>query len=183
MKKAAILIADGFEEIETIVPFDLLKRTGILVELVNVENKKEATGANGLIIETPIELRGFDFETTDALIIPGGPGAQILGKTPLVEDEIRHFGENSQKILGAICAGSALVGSLGVYKGKNYVCVPDLNEDSFGGHFEKKHAVVDGHLVSGISVGGAFEFAFDLIEKLVDKKAADKLKKETCYKL
>lgn len=183
MKKAAILVADGFEEIETIVPFDLLKRAGVLAELVNVENKKEATGVNGLTIQTPIELRGFDFETTDALIIPGGPGAQILGKTPLVEDEIQHFAQNPEKILGAICAGSALVGSLGVYKGKNYVCVPEMNEDSFGGHFEKKHAVVDGNLVSGISVGGAFEFAFDLIEKPVDKKTADKLKKETYYKI
>ena len=183
MKKAAIMVADGFEEIETIVPYDLLTRAGVLVELVNVENKKEATGANGLIIETPIELRGFDFETADALIIPGGPGYQVLAKTPLVEDEIHAFANNPEKILGSICAGSALTGQLGVYKDKDYVCVPDLNQDTFGGKFEKKHAVVDGNLVSGISVGGAFEFAFDLIEKLVNKKTADKLKKETYYKL
>lgn len=74
MKKAAILIADGFEEIEALVPYDLLNRVGVLPMLVNTANKKSATGANNLIIETPIELRGFDFEAVDALIIPGGPG-------------------------------------------------------------------------------------------------------------
>lgn len=183
MKKAAILIADGFEEIEALVPYDLLNRAGVLPMLVNTANKKSATGANNLIIETPIELRGFDFEAVDALIIPGGPGYRALSDIPLVEDEIRHFADNPQKILGAICAGSALCGEIGVYEGKKYTCPPDMNQDTFGGTYEKKHAVVDGNLVTGISVGGAFEFAFDLVEKLCGKEAAEKLKKETCYKL
>ena len=90
---------------------------------------------------------------------------------------------NPQKVLGAICAGSALAGELGVYKNKKYVCVPSMNEDSFGGTFEKKHAVVDGNIVSGISVGGAFEFAFALIEKLTDKHKAEELKKAVAYTL
>lgn len=183
MKKAAILIADGFEEIEALVPFDLLKRAGIVTVLVNVENKKLARGNNGLIIETPTELRGYDFETTDALIVPGGDAYAVFKNIPLIEDEIRAFAMNPQKVLGAICAGSALAGELGVYKNKKYVCVPSMNEDSFGGTFEKKHAVVDGNIVSGISVGGAFEFAFALIEKLADKHKAEELKKAVAYTL
>ncbi len=183
MKKAAIMLADGFEEIETLVPMDLLRRAGATVELVSVSNEKMVTGANGLTVESDTPLRGYDFELTDALIIPGGPGYQIIAKTPLLEDEIRSFAQNPNKVLGAICAGSSILGNLGVFKDKKYTCVPDLNSDSFGGHFEKKHAVVDGNIVTGISVGGAFEFGFDLVEKLFGKKAADDLKKATCYKL
>lgn len=183
MKKAAILLADGFEEIEALVPYDLLNRAGIQTVLVNVQNQKSAAGANGLVVETPVELNGYDFETTDALVVPGGDAWAIFKKNSQVVDEIRAFAADSKKVLGAICAGSALVGQLGLYKGKDYVCVPQMNEDSFGGTFEKKHAVMDGNLVSGISVGGAFEFAFDLIEKILNKKEADQLKKEVCYKL
>lgn len=183
MKKAVILIADGFEEVEALVPYDLLNRAGIQTVLVNAQNKKIARGDNGLLIETPTELRGYDFETTDALIVPGGSGYKVLGSIPLVDDEIRAFAQNPKKVLGAICAGSALAGSLGVYKDRKYVCVPGMEETSFGGEYEKKHAVMDGNVVSGISVGGAFEFAFDLVEKILDKKKADELKKEVCYKL
>ncbi len=183
MKKAAILIADGFEEIEALVPYDLLRRAGITTVLVNVQDQKSAMGANGLTIDTPVELRGYDFEIADALIVPGGDAWSVFKNNPLVVDEIRSFAADPKKTLGAICAGSALVGQLGLYKGKDYVCIPQMNEDSFDGTFEKKQAVIDGNLVSGISVGGAFEFAFDLVEKILDKKAADKLKKEVCYKL
>lgn len=183
MKKVAIMLADGFEEIETIVPLDLLRRAGADVDLVSVSNEKIVTGDNGLKVEANAMLRGYDFEPLDALVIPGGSGYQIIEKVPLVEDEITSFANNPDKTLGAICAGSSILGNLGLYKDKKYTCVPDLNKDSFDGHFEKVHAVVDGNLVTGISVGGAFEFGFDLVEKLFGKKAADDLKKATCYKL
>lgn len=34
MKKAIVLVNDGFEELEMIGPYDLLKRAGVDVELV-----------------------------------------------------------------------------------------------------------------------------------------------------
>lgn len=182
MKKAAILAADGFEEIETIVPYDLLTRAGIDTKLVSVQNKHTLTGANGLVIDDPVLMKEYDFAGTDALIVPGGPGFEILKNTPEVIEQIKAFAADENKVLGAICAGSSILGELGIYKGKNYTCVPDLNRD-FGGHFEKVHAVTDGNLVTGISVGGAFAFAFDLIAKITSAENARQLEAGTCYTL
>lgn len=182
MKKAAILLADGFEEIEAIVPYDLLKEAGIETSLVSVQNQPTVTGTNGLEVKADANLDGFDFASQDALVVPGGAGYEILKANPVVIEQIKAFAANPEKVLGAICAGSSILGDLGLYKGKDYTCVPGLN-GAFGGHFEKKHAVVDGNIVTGISAGGAFEFAFDLVEKLAGKKEKDKLEKQTCYKL
>ena len=183
MKNAAILLAEGFEEIETLVPYDLLKRAGIHTQLVSVENTKTVTGANGLVVEADVLLRGYDFLNTDCLIVPGGPGAEKIGANELLRDEITAFAANPYKVLGAICAGAALIGKLGLLKDRRYTCPPDLNSDSFGGTYEKKHAVTDQNVVTGIYVGGAFEFAFDLIDRLESHMKADELKEAICYTL
>lgn len=182
MKKAAILLADGFEEIEALTPMDLLRRAGIETDLVSVDNQDVVTGAMGLKVTDLKPMKGYDFDALDALILPGGPGYQILEKNEEVLDLIRKFANNKDKILGAICAAASIPGKMGLYKGKDYTCVPDLNGD-FGGTYEKVHAVIDGNLVTGISVGGAFNFALDLIEKIESKAKADEIAAATCYTL
>ncbi len=182
MKKAAILLADGFEEIEAIVPYDLLREAGIQADMVSVQNKEMVTGTNGLAVQSDAFIDKYDFSQADALIVPGGAGYQIIEKTPMAIEQIKAFAADSHKILGAICAGSSILGNFGLYKGKNYTCVPGLNGD-FGGNFEKKHMVKDGHLITAISVGGAFEFGFALVESLTSKDEKDKLEKQTYWKL
>lgn len=182
MKKAAILLADGFEEIEAIVPYDLLREAGIQADLVSAQNKEMVTGTNGLVVQSDAFIDQYDFSQADALIVPGGAAYQILEKTPTVIEQIKAFAANPNKILGAICAGSSILGHLGIYKGKKYTCVPGLNGD-FGGTFEKKHMVKDGHLITAISVGGAFEFGFALVESLTSKEEKEKLEVQTCWKL
>lgn len=184
-KKAAILAASGFEELETLVPYDLLRQAGIDAELVAVSDQKNqmmVKGTNGLVIEADALFDDYDFQAADALILPGGDGAFVLEKNPEVIEQIKLFASNPDKILGAICAGSAVAGRTGVYKDKYYTCVPSLNGE-FGGHFEAKHCVADGNLVTGISVGGAYEFAFALVERLAGKEARDTLEKQTFWQI
>lgn len=182
MKKAAILLADGFEEIEAIVPYDLLREAGVQADMVSAQNKEMVTGTNGLTVKADSFMNQYDFSQADCLIVPGGAGYQILEKTPAVIEQIKAFATNPDKILGAICAGSSILGNLGLYKDKKYTCVPGLN-GNFGGTFEKKHVVKDGHLITAISVGGAFEFGLALVESLVSKEEKEKLEKQTYWKL
>lgn len=179
-KKAAILMADGFEEIEALTPYDLLNRAGIETTLVSVDNKPVVVGDNKLHVCDLTMMKEYDFSQADCLIVPGGSGYQILEKNEEVLKLIESFGH--EKTLGAICAGSSIPGRLGLYKGKEYTVVPDLNGD-FGGTFEKVHAIIAGNIVTGISVGGAFDFALDLITVLEGKEKADEIAKATCYTL
>ncbi len=177
---AVILLAPGFEEIEALVPFDLLRRAGIHTTLVSVDDTTGCTGAMGLEVTGLTPMKDCDFTRADALIIPGGPGYEILEKNREVLNLIESFGRN--KVLGAICAGSSIPGKLGLYKGRTYTVVPDL-DGSYGGTFEKVHAVISGNIVTGISVGGAFEFALDLIKVRKSPEAADDLARATCWSL
>lgn len=184
MKKAAILIADGFEEAEALVPFDLLSRGGIQVDLVSVSGRPTAEGARGLVIKGLVPMDGYAFSEADALVLPGGSGGyEVLRASGTVREQAKAFAENADKILGGICASGALLGELGLLKGKNYTCFPTMNGD-FGGTYKKHdHAVIDGNIVTGVGPGGSFQFGFDLVEKLAGKETRDKLRKETCWDL
>lgn len=184
MTKAAILLADGFEEIEVTVPFDLLTEAGIHTDLVSVQNKDEAAGTEGMTVKADAHIDSYDFSEAKALIVPGGPGYAIIQKSEEARKQAEAFLNNPGKVLGGICAGSALLGMWGLLKGKNFVCVPDMKApDDFGGHFEMRYAVIDNNLVTGISVGGAFEFGFDLVKVIEGSEKALALKEDTYWDL
>ncbi|MBD5423808.1 MAG: DJ-1 family protein, partial [Allobaculum sp.] len=44
MKKAAVIMDNGFEELEAMGPIALLRRGGMQVDLVSVPNTNEVTG-------------------------------------------------------------------------------------------------------------------------------------------
>ena len=48
MKKVAVLLADGFEEIEGLTVVDLLRRAGIEVTTVSITDSKTIHGAHGI---------------------------------------------------------------------------------------------------------------------------------------
>ena len=181
-KKAALLLADGFEEIEATVPYDLLNRAGIRTDLISADNQPVVTGNIGMHLTDLKMMKDTDFDQYDALVIPGGDGYVHLENNPEVTTLIEKFAKDPHKVLGAICAGACIPGKLGLYKDRDYTCVPGLNGD-FGGTYEKVHAVIDGNIVSGISVGGAFEFALDLITVLQGKEKADEIASATFWKI
>jgi len=78
MKRAAIVLTTGFEEIEAIAPMDILRRAGVEVDIVGVD-AKVATGSHSLTISTDKELVEVMNELYDIVILPGGmPGAKLL---------------------------------------------------------------------------------------------------------
>ena len=78
MKRAAIVLITGFEEIEAIVPMDILRRAGVEVDIVGVL-ATEATGSHNITISTDKELSTVKNELYDIVILPGGmPGAKLL---------------------------------------------------------------------------------------------------------
>lgn len=178
--KVVMLMADGVEEIEATVPYDLMKEAGLDVDLVSVQNKPDATGANGMVFSDLKNLDGYDFSSCDTLVLPGGAAYQVFLDTPEALEQVKAFARDPNKVLGAICASASIPGKLGLYKGKRYTCVPGLNGD-FGGTYENVHSVIDGHLVTGISVGGAYAFAFNLIKVLKGEEKMNEIEKNTCW--
>ncbi|MCL1818831.1 MAG: DJ-1/PfpI family protein, partial [Spirochaetaceae bacterium] len=69
-KKVAVLLAEGFEEVEAVTPVDFLRRAGVEVITAGVTGKTVASSrgvsfvADALVEDLPREL--------DGVVIPGG---------------------------------------------------------------------------------------------------------------
>ena len=68
-----ILLADGFEEMEALVPADLLRRAGVRVSLVGLD-ALEVTGGHGITVKADLVLEQIDQEAMQMLVLPGGMG-------------------------------------------------------------------------------------------------------------
>ena len=76
-KKAIILLATGFEEIEAVTVIDLLRRAGIELVIAGLDSMN-ITGSHGITITADKKLSDLNLDF-DVVIIPGGmPGALHL---------------------------------------------------------------------------------------------------------
>ncbi|MDP1853302.1 MAG: DJ-1/PfpI family protein [Candidatus Omnitrophota bacterium] len=178
VKKALIILADGFEEIEAITAIDILRRAQIEVIVAGLSNR-ETRGSHGIKVSTDILLDELK-EETSALILPGGsPGAENLAKSPKVASLINKMFK-SGKIIGAICAAPALVlEPAGVLKGKKATCFPGM-EKLFSREikFTQEEVVRDGNIITSRGPGTALAFALKIVEVLLDKDTAQTLKEK-----
>jgi len=180
-KKALLVLADGFEEIEAFAPFDILKRAGIDVTLAGVP-RKEVKSARGAKVLTDKILDEKD-ELYDAVIFPGGlAGAENLAKSEKVKSLIKKMHEKG-KIIAAICASPAVVlAPLGVLDGKEATCYPGM-EKKFTSkiHFTQSPVVLDGNMLTSRAPGTAHLLGFKLAELLAGREKAESVKKATLF--
>lgn len=169
MKKAAVLMDDGFEELEAMGPIALLRRAGIEVDLVAANNQEEVTGRFGTTYSPAKPMKDYDFSTVDALIVPGGPHYAKIEANDRAKEIISEVAANPDQILGAICAAPTVLGHMGLLKGKEYTCFTSMNED-FGGEYKDQKVVQDGRLITGRSAAASIDFAYALIEALTGKE-------------
>lgn len=171
-KKAVIILAEGFEEMEAVIPIDLLRRSGVEVTVAGL-NDLIVKGSRGIMIQTDCLLEAHA-EHADALILPGGgKGAENLAMSEKVKKIILEM-HSQGRIIAAICASPSVVLSpLGILSQKKATCFPECAE-----LFEKdisycdKSVVVDGNIITSKAAGTAFEFALTLVRALLGQEKA-----------
>lgn len=179
MKKVCMILTDGFEEIEAVGTYAILRRGGLGVDIYSLLDQ-DATGRFGLTCTKLNPFSQLNAADYAALVIPGGPEYKALEASPAVQALIKTFIE-AGKVVAAICAGPTLLGHAGYLKGKNYTCFTSMNED-FGGIYHDDYAVTDGNIVTGKSAAATIDFAFAVLEAVAGQETADKTKKEIYYK-
>jgi 4-methyl-5(b-hydroxyethyl)-thiazole monophosphate biosynthesis len=179
-RKAIIVFAEGFEEVEALTPADVLRRAGVDVALVGLE-RLVVEGAHGIALQMDRTLR--EREEVDAVILPGGmPGAENLSRSKTLLNILR--GQlKSGKMVAAICASPGLVlGRNGLLKGRRATCYPGF-EKHFGADamFVEERVVKDGNLITSRGPGTAFDFALALTKELAGEKRAEEVGKGMLY--
>ncbi len=162
-KTVCILLSDGFEEVEALMPADILKRLGVHVILAGVE-KNKVRGAHDFHIWTETSLEDVAATDFEALILPGGlPGAINLRNSEKV-NQLINLAYNNGKICAAICAAPVVLRDAGVAQDKRITGYPGTEQLSKNPNFEYSGRDVerDGRIITAKGMGKAAAFAFEI---------------------
>jgi 4-methyl-5(b-hydroxyethyl)-thiazole monophosphate biosynthesis len=171
-KRALVLWADGFEEIEAVAPVDVLRRAGVTVTTAGL-NGGAVTGAHGIAMVPDVALAEVATEAFDAVVLPGGlPGAENLAASEEVTALLYRAVDKGWWI-GAICASPALVLSpLGLLHGRRATCYPGFESRLDAIHDASAKVVRDGKFITATGPGTAIAFGLALAEALVGEAKA-----------
>lgn len=169
MKKSVLcLLVDGFEEIETVTPVDVLRRADIKVTIAALATKT-ATGKNGIQLVADAMLDDVDESDFDLLLIPGGPGVAALRNDGRPTKLAAQFGAK-HKPVAAICAAPLVLLDAGLLAGKKFTAYHSVREELGGGLDER--VVIDGHIITSRGAGTALDFSLKIVKHLLGAKAA-----------
>lgn len=181
MAKVYEFLTNGYEEVEALVPVDVLRRAGAEVVLVSTTGDFEVVSAHGVKIVADCLIEYTDTYDAHLMMIPGGmPGSELLCNNDAVRAAIWHQ-YDAGKLVSAICAGPMIFGSLGISVGRRMTCYPGFEHLLRGATYTGDLVTVDGNVVTGKGPGASFAYAFTLCEILFGKTTADALREGMIY--
>ena len=177
----AILLADGFEEIEALTPLDVLRRAGLDVRTVAI-GSKIAVGSHGIPVICDIEADEVNENELSMVIFPGGmPGSLNLDASPYADKFINATLKNGGRI-AAICAAPLVLGRRGLLEGKEAICYPGFEEELRGAKISEKSVVTDANITTAKGMGVALPFALELVRLICGEDKANEISKSVMEK-
>lgn len=173
--KVLMLLANGFEESEAIVPADILKRAGAEVQLVSVEDSIQVVSTHGIKLTADCFISEVNGDDMDALILPGGmPGAETLSQSFLVKGLVEKAAEKGIYV-AAICAAPFVLGKMGLLDGRNIACYPGFEDYMPAANVTGEKVEVDDIFITAQGMGVSLEFGLKIAEMLFGAEVADKI--------
>ena len=152
-RKVAILVTDGFEQVELTGPRAALEKGGFVTEVVSPNPKR----VKGVIHDKPGKTVAVDVPLArakpadyDALLLPGGVmNPDSLRTEPAAVRFVQSFFK-AGKPVGAICHGPIMLIEAGVLKGRRLTSYPSIQTDArnAGATWTNQVVVVDGNLIT-----------------------------------
>ena len=149
MRKAIVLIDNGFQEAELLVPYYRLMEAGFKVDLVGPKAKETYVGDYGYHLTADFAAEDVKIDAYDTVVIPGGRAPdRMRTKKAIVELVRAAFAKG--KVVAAICHGPQVLIEADVVRGKrvtSYIAVAtDLK--NAGALWQDSSVAVDGNLVT-----------------------------------
>lgn len=181
--KIFVLLANGFEESEAIVPIDIFRRAGYEVKTISITEEREVTSSRNITVIADDVFKNVDFSSMDMLFLPGGmPGTKNLNES---NDVISLVKESfvKDKYIAAICAAPSVLGKAGILKSKKATVYPGWEDKLTGATIEKKGVVVDGKIITARAMGVALDMALKIVEIISGEKEKEKLREAILYQV
>jgi protease I len=151
--RVAILIADGFEQVELVEPRKALDGAGAKTVIVSPKSKRvRAWNLTdwGEEFRVDLNLESADVREFGALLLPGGVlNPDTLRMIPKAVAFVQAFFE-ANKPVAAICHGPCTIIEAGAAYGRRMASSPSLKTDlrNAGAEWLDQAVVVDGNLVT-----------------------------------
>lgn len=187
-----IIIFDGFDELDAIAPFEVLRTAtaigaDVQAELVTVDSAKEIVASHGLRVQPNAQLRVE--EKLDILIVPGGgwgnraaQGAWTQAQRSDIPTAISRLHQSGTTI-ASVCTGAMLVARTGLLKGRpaitHHVAVEELRTS--GAEIINARVVDDGDIVTAGGVTSGLDLSLWLLERYLSPQIAYEVEKELHY--
>lgn len=151
--RIAVLVTDGFEQVEFTGPKEALEIQGVKVEVVSQKPGKVQGFQHhdkGDQFDVDLTFDHANPDEFDAVLLPGGV---LNGDQMRVIPEAKRFVQQideAGKPIFVICHGGWVLVSAGVVDGRTMTSWPTLQDDirHAGGNWVDQEVVVDGNLVS-----------------------------------
>jgi len=176
-KKVAILVAQGFEQVELTEPRAALQQAGADTKVVSsagrtVRGWKFTEWGDEIAVDVPLDqARAGDY---DALLLPGG----VMNPDRLRTDGralafVREFFD-SRKPVAVICHGAWTLIDAGVARGRRLTSWPSLRTDlvNAGAEWVDEPVIVDQGLVSSRKPDDIPQFNAKMLEEFAEGRHA-----------
>ncbi|PFO72018.1 AraC family transcriptional regulator [Bacillus cereus] len=181
--KIQIVLFDGFGELVSFAPFEVLKRAidegaPFTVELVASEPKQEVITSFGVTVKLHDFLRMDN--RPDLLIIPGGGwnhkaenGARKEAELGTLTKIIREM-HNEGTIVAGVCTGGMLLAASGIVNGKkattHHLAQSEMSE--YGGELLPYRIVDQGNVITARGVTSGVDLGLWITERFASPKIA-----------
>jgi protease I len=174
-KRIAILVAEGFEQVELIKTRKALDKAGAQTQVISPENEQgqvrswnQKRWGKFVVIDVPLE--SADPSAFDALMLPGGVmNPDKLRIIPKAVEFVKHFFD-AGKPVAAICHAPWTLVEADVVKGRTLTSWPSLRTDirNAGGTWVDQEVVTDKGLVTSRMPDDIRAFNKKMIEEFAE---------------
>lgn len=151
--QVAILVTDGFEQVELTGPRTALEEAGVITRLLS-DKKGQVQGFNHFqkadLFDVDMTFDKANADEFDAILLPGGAvNAGSIRHNKDAQRIVRQIDQHGKPI-AVICHAPWLLISAGLVKGKRMTSWPSLEDDieKAGGMWIDAEVVADGNWVS-----------------------------------
>lgn len=174
MVKALMIIANGSEEMETVITADVLRRAEWQLDIAS-PTLPSVTGTHKIRIMPDIALNQVNPNEYDILVLPGGlQGTRTLSATQAVIDIVRSM-YSANKLVCAMCAAPVILQAAGILKGVSITLHPSMEPEIKDAVLTGKRVEKDGNIITAVGPGATFEFALAIVASVDGEEKAKRL--------
>lgn len=163
MKRAAVIIAPGFEEGEALTIVDIIRRANLQCDVFGFD--KVVEGGHGISVQCDKVLNDEVIDY-DMIILPGG----YDGATNMRDSEeimkILHEMNEKRKYICAMCAAPIALERANLLVNKKYTAYVGYDKKIKQGHYLNDKVVVDENIVTSRGPATSYAFAYKLVDLL-----------------